>query len=131
MTELTNSAPERPSIVYDIIPTTGEASILLHGWLMSYAEFTVPEHQTTSAFQDKERFRHVRQEIYLANDGHYLAVETILSGDSSCYDRTCACWQYADKADVKPPFRHRQYLTALLKQAGIEHIHVLGQKEKA
>ncbi|MFA0053639.1 MULTISPECIES: hypothetical protein [Vibrio] len=130
MNDVTNSAPERSSIVYHIIPTTGECSVMLHGWLMSYAEFVVPERDKPSLFLEEERYQHVRQEIFLSNDGHYLAVETIISGDATCYDRHCACWQYSEKGEVKPPFRYRAHLTALLKQAEIEHIHVIGQEEQ-
>ncbi|GLT19565.1 hypothetical protein GCM10007938_33470 [Vibrio zhanjiangensis] len=117
---LSNSAPATPYKTYDIIPTDGGGPILLHGRLLSYAEFTVPYTVSTNTSMTCEQLRYVRQELYVSSDGQYLAVETITLGDASGYQRECACWSYTSANEVKPPFRYPKYRGALLLQAGID-----------
>lgn len=115
-----NSASATPYKTYDIIPTDGDCPILLHGRLLSYAEFTVPYTVSTNTSKTCEQLRYVRQELYVSSDGQYLAVETITCGDASGYQRECTCWSYPSQNEVMPPFRYPEYRGALLLQAGID-----------
>lgn len=124
-----NSAPATPYKTYDITPTEGEGPILLHGRLLSYAQFTVPYMTSSKPIASKsEQLRYIRQELYISSDEQYLAVETVTHGDASGYQRECACWSYPSAAKVMPPFRYPQYRGAMLLQAGIDWPWIIDDK---
>lgn len=112
---------------FEIRPTQGE-SILLYGWLRTFAQYEIQWPRSEAPFPNATGGVHIRQDMYESTNGDWLLVETMLDSNAALgHQRHCNCWHYSSKAKVGAPFRFCEHVRAMYEHCGLPYQTVIGQ----